>query len=148
MCPPAAPEQEHSWSGYRGQTQFVASTPSEEADKGETKAGEAELRLERAIRPAYEARGHSTEKDVVDKVYEVEKTNREQHVVGQQALADDRAASRRRMASNCDRSREQTDHEEFETELTKHEADDRVHRSPHLTTPILPGNGPLPLPSG
>jgi hypothetical protein len=34
-------------------------------------------------------------------------------------LADDRAASRWRMAGNRDRSREQTEHEEFETELTE-----------------------------
>src|SRR5271168_4660147 len=39
------------------------------------------------------------------------------------------------MASNRDRSREQTEHEEFETELTKHEADDRVHRSPQSHYP-------------
>src|ERR1700733_8256038 len=63
---------------------------------------------------------------MVDEVYQIEKADREQHIVGQQALANDVTASRR-MADNRDRGSNQTQYEEFETELAKHEADDRRH---------------------
>src|SRR5580700_2470567 len=44
------PEQEYGGASHCGQTQFVASAPGEEADKGEAETGEAELSLERASR--------------------------------------------------------------------------------------------------
>jgi hypothetical protein len=76
---------------HRGQTQFVASAPSEETDKAESKAGEAKLCPKRTIRPAYEARGHGTEEDVVDKVYEIEKTDWEQQVLSRCADSEGKA---------------------------------------------------------
>src|SRR5262249_40681827 len=120
-------EHEHGRAGHCGQSKFVASTPSEKADKGEAETGKAKLRLEWTIGPADKACGHCAEKDMVDKVYEVEKADWEQHIVGQKELADDVTVSWRWMAGNCDRGRNETEQEEFKTEFTQCEADDRVH---------------------
>jgi hypothetical protein len=84
--------------------------------------------LERAIRPADEARRHRTKECVHDEVVEKAEADREQNEIGKQRFNDNGRRQRLRRARECNRRGDDPDHQEREREVAQDKPDYIAHR--------------------
>jgi hypothetical protein len=111
-----------------GRPQHIETAPAgEKADHRETKTGKTDFGLERAIRPADEARCDRTKECVQHKVVQVADTDRKHQEIEQQRLDDTRRSQLRRSHQGSE-SRDNSEHEQGQREIAQSKANRCCHR--------------------
>ena len=120
-------EQKQRRPHNRRQAKVEAAAKGQEAHHREAEAGETDLELERAVRPADELRAHLAEERVHHEIVEEAHADREQEEPGEQGLDHDRRRKRLRRAQERNAGGDQSDHQEGEREVREEETNDVFH---------------------
>jgi hypothetical protein len=145
-------EREDAGGNDRRKTQIEAPERSDEAHDGEAEACGRDFKLERAIGPADERRGHLAEKGVHDEIVKIINTDIEKNEPGEEFLDNRGGAHGLWGLSNRDDRKDQPNHQEGQRIVRQDEGDgglDKVcHAMPRWPNYVVFVRRPIPAAVG